>query len=214
MKFESFVFSPFSENTYVVWDDSLEAVIVDPGCYGRAEEQRLADFIGRMGLKVVKILNTHCHIDHIFGNSFCKTTFGGPLLVPEKDLYNLEGAKMAAHLFGVNYIQSPEPDELLNGGDVVEFGNTKFEVLFTPGHSAGHVSFFAREAQVIFSGDVLFEGSIGRTDLPGGSMPVLMKTIREVILPLGDEVEVYSGHGNPTTVGQERRTNPFLLNYV
>lgn len=214
IEIRSFEFSPFSENTYVVWDESREAVIIDPGCYDRREQQILQQFVESEGLKVVKVINTHCHIDHIFGNGFCKDTWNVPLLCPEKDLYNLKGAELSARMFGINFIPSPDPDVLINGGDSVEFGETTFEVLFTPGHCAGHVSFWLPSEKVVFSGDVLFAGSIGRTDLPGGSMPVLMETIKNVMLPLGDEVKVYSGHGPMTTIGRERVSNPFILQYV
>lgn len=214
LKIKSFVFSPFYENTYVLWDDTKDAVVVDPGCYERWEKQELKEFVEKQGLKVVKLLNTHCHIDHVFGNDFVVKTFGVPLYAHKLDLPNLQRAATYGQLFGVHPDPSPDPDHFLEEGDVVEFGNTKLEVLFVPGHAPGHVAFFHRASNKLFSGDVLFRGSIGRVDLPGGNYETLMTSIEEKVLPLGDDVTVYSGHGDVTTVGEERRRNPFIREWM
>lgn len=214
LKIKSFVFSPFYENTYVLSDETKEAVIIDPGCYERWEKQDLKEYIERTGLKVVKLLNTHCHIDHVFGNDFVIRTWKVPFYAHKLDLPNLQRAATYGQLFGVSPDPSPDPDHFLEEGDVVEFGNTKLEVLFVPGHAPGHVAFFHRSSQELFSGDVLFRGSIGRVDLPGGNYETLMTSIEEKVLPLGDDVTVYSGHGETTTIGDERRRNPFIREWM
>lgn len=212
LEIKSFTFFPeaFGENTYVVSDSTLDCVVIDPGCYHRHEQADLLDYIQRKGLTPRLILNTHCHIDHVLGNAFIHRQFQVPLLAHRDDLYNLKGAEAFARMYGLSYDPSPEPDRLIQEGEVIEFGQSKLEVLFTPGHSAGHVSFFHRESRQIFSGDVLFYDSIGRTDLPGGNGPQLIQTIRTKLFPLGDDVRVYAGHMQPTTVGRERLHNPFL----
>lgn len=211
---KKFVFSPFSENTYVLSDESQSCVVVDPGCYEREEKAELRTYIDQNDLKVEKVLNTHCHIDHIFGNSFVLDTYQVPLVAHKLEEMNIRGSLTVKDLFGLNLDPSPNPDVYVDGGDRVGFGNTEFEVLFLPGHAPGHVGFFHRESKQIFSGDVLFEGSIGRTDLPGGSMDVLMESIFKTLLPLGDDVKVWNGHGPETTLGRERASNPFLLQYA
>lgn len=213
LRIQSFVFSPFSENTYVLSDDSGECIVLDPGCYNSEERGRLTAYLEDNQLKLVKIVNTHCHLDHIFGNAFLKGKYDVPLIAHKKDLPLLEGAQLAAQLYGVSLTPSPLPDAFIDEGDVLTFGETKLEVLFVPGHAPGHVAFYHRESKQLFSGDVLFQMSIGRTDLPGGSMDVLMDSIFTKILPLEDEVKVYSGHGPVTTVGAERRSNPYILSH-
>lgn len=207
---KQFTFNPFSENTFVVYDDTKECVIVDPGCYDKGEEQALVNFIQENDLKPVKLLNTHCHLDHIYGNRFVKEKYDLKLYAHKDEEFNINMAKGAAHIFGVAPAESPLPDIYLAGGEVIEFGNTKFKVLFVPGHSSGHVAFFCKEDDFVVSGDVLFSGSIGRMDLPGGDGRVLLTSIKEEMLPLGDKVVVYCGHGPSTTIGEEKRTNPFL----
>lgn len=209
---KSFTFFPefFGENTYVLSDESKQCVVIDPGCYHPHEQQQLLDYIKKAGLELVMILNTHCHIDHIMGNAFLLRNFEVPLIAHRDDLYNLEGAEAFARMYSLPFDPSPQPTQFVEEGDVIEFGNTKLEVLFTPGHCKGHVSFFHREGRQVFSGDVLFRDSIGRTDLPGGSAPVLLRSIVDKLFPLGDDVEVYAGHMEPTTIGHERAHNQLV----
>lgn len=212
LKIQTFTFCPelFGENTYVVWDETLRCVVIDPGCYHREEREALASFIEDNDLVLEKVLNTHCHLDHIFGNRFLVDRYKVPLVACEKDLYNLERAEQFAQLWNLKYETSPDPDQFVDEGDTVTFGNTTFDVLFTPGHCSGHVSFYHPESQQIFSGDVIFRGSYGRTDLPGGSQEVLAKTIFEKIFTLPDAVKIYAGHMGPTSVGTEKKMNPIL----
>ena len=214
IRIQRFTFNIYQENTFVVSDESGACVIIDPGCYTAGEETQLNAYIREAGLKVEKLLNTHGHIDHMLGNKMVADQYGVSLEAHRLIGQELDAALSYGPMMGLNPAPSPMPEVLLDEGDVVSFGNTQFEVLFTPGHSPSHISFYHRESQQLFSGDVLFQGSIGRTDLPGGAFSVLMETIRSQFLPLDDAVRVYCGHGPHTTIGVERNTNPFILNYL
>ncbi|MEM7035844.1 MAG: MBL fold metallo-hydrolase [Bacteroidota bacterium] len=212
LNIETFTFFPeaFAENTYVVWDESHQCVVIDPGCYHQHERQKLVAFLENNGLTLEKVLNTHCHIDHIFGNRLLVEKYKVPLIAHKEDVYNIAGAETAAQLWNLHLDPSPEPTDFVDEGDTVSFGNTTFQVLFTPGHSAGHISFYHPESNSLFSGDVIFRGSYGRVDLPGGSMEVLRKTIKEKILTLPDATQIYAGHLGPTSVATEKKMNPIL----
>lgn len=206
-----FTFNPFQENTYLLYDDTNECVIVDPGCYDAAEKQELVNFIAKNELKPVRLLNTHCHIDHVFGNKFVADTYGLQLEIHAGEVPVLDAVERVAMMYGIAYPEkSPAPGRFIEAGEEITFGNTTLKTLFTPGHSPASISFYCAAEKFVIAGDVLFERSIGRTDLPGGSMPVLLQSIREQFFPLGDEVKVYPGHGRATTVGEERKENPFL----
>jgi glyoxylase-like metal-dependent hydrolase (beta-lactamase superfamily II) len=205
-----FTFNGFQENTYVLYDETKECVIIDPGCYSNEEQQTLVSFVTKNGLKPVKLLNTHCHIDHVLGNSFVANKFNIGLEMHEKDLPTLHATPEYGHLYGFNIEESPEPTALLEEGDKVKFGNSELEVIFAPGHCTGHIVFLARDEKFMVSGDVLFYGSIGRTDLPGGDYNTLINSIKTKLLPLDDDYKVYSGHGPMTSIGFERENNPFL----
>jgi hydroxyacylglutathione hydrolase len=205
-----FTFNGFQENTYILSDETKQCVIIDPGCYSNEEEQELVSYIAKNELTPIKLLNTHCHIDHVLGNSFVASKYSIGLEMHEKDLPTLHATPNYGHTFGFNIDKSPEPTMLLNEGDVVKFGNSELNVLFTPGHSAGHIVFVNHKQKFIINGDVLFQGSIGRTDLPGGDHNTLIDSIKTKLLTLDDDFEVYTGHGPKTTIGHERNHNPFL----
>ena len=206
-----FTFNPFQENTYLVIDETKSCAIVDPGCSTPNEEQALSRYIRQHDLLPVRLLNTHCHIDHIFGNRFVAETYGLGLEIHRGELPVLMATPVTAQLYGIPFPDQPlEPAHFLEDGDVVTVGNTALKVLLTPGHSPASISFFCEEDRFLLAGDVLFHGSIGRTDLPGGDYQTLISSIVERLLPLGDEVTVYSGHGPETTLGYERVHNPFL----
>ncbi len=211
IQIQGFTFNPFEENTYILYDETKECVIIDPGCYNTHERQELADFIKSEELKPVKLLNTHCHVDHVLGNSFVAKKYNIGLEIHKDDLVVLKSLPQVSHLYGLNAEESIEPKNFLNEGDIVKFGNSSLEILFTPGHSPGSICFVSKEDKFIIVGDVLFYGSIGRTDLPGGDHEALLSNIREKLFVLGDDFAVFSGHGEQTSIGFEKKNNPFLV---
>lgn len=206
---KQFVFNPFMENTYVVYDDNKNAAIIDPGCYEGYEQDELVNFIKSEGLNVQQLINTHCHIDHVLGNAFVKDKFGVELYMHENDLPVLQAVPSYSAAYGFANYQTSQPDHFLKEGDIHKIGNIEFEVLFLPGHAPGHIGFMNESEKVFIGGDVLFDGSIGRTDLPGGDHDTLISSIQNKLFKYNDEVKVYSGHGPETTLGKEKATNPF-----
>ncbi|MEI6409005.1 MAG: MBL fold metallo-hydrolase [Bacteroidota bacterium] len=208
---QSFEFNPFQENTYVVYDDSGECVIFDPGCFGHLECEALRSFISSKNLKPVRLVNTHCHLDHVFGNAFVARTWNLPLGIHRGEIPVLERYIPACQMYGIPGAEpSPEPGYFLEGGTTLEFGKTRLEILFTPGHSPASLSFYCKEDSFVIAGDVLFYESIGRSDLPGGNFETLIESIRTQLLTLPGETMVYSGHGPATTIRHEAEYNPFL----
>lgn len=206
-----FTFNPFQENTYLLYDDTKECVIIDPGCYELQEKRELMNYIQREELKPVRLLNTHCHIDHVFGNKFVAETYNLELEIHEGEVPVLASTESVATMYGIgNVDKSPAPGRFIEEGEEIRFGETVLKTLFTPGHSPASISFYCKKDAFVIAGDVLFHQSIGRTDLPGGSLPVLLASIREQLFTLGDEVKVYPGHGRATTIQEEKVGNPFL----
>ena len=207
-----FVTNPIGENCYLVWDDSLECAIIDCGSLGEAQENKIARFIEDNKLHPVLALQTHMHFDHIFGLHFLHRTYGlQPMChTSEQPVYDFAPA-MSRNFFGIE-IESPlvPVKQYLSDGQELQFGHSSFRVLYTPGHTPGGLCFYQPDAKALFSGDTLFQGSIGRTDFPGGSLQALVDGIRTKILTLPDDVTVYPGHGPSTTVGYERQYNPYL----
>lgn len=210
MNIVKFVFSPFQENTYVLYDETKECVIIDPGCYDDKERKRLVDFIEDRGLTPVRLINTHCHIDHIFGNKFVSELYSLPLESHKDEQQMIEYSELKAKFYDVVLEKSPKISVFWDEGDVITFGNSELEVLFTPGHSPASISFYNRKGNFVIGGDVLFRESIGRTDLQGGNFETLANSIRTKFYTLPDETKVYSGHGDVTTVGHEKMYNPFI----
>ncbi len=207
---KQFTFSPVQENTYVLSNESGDCLIIDPGCYFPGERQELKDYISQNSLTPKYLLNTHCHLDHIFGNRFIQDTYRLKLHLHPKE----EQVLAMGPTFGLNWGLSFENynGELifLTERDDVRLGNDRLTIFETPGHSPGSISFYCKEQKFIISGDVLFNGSIGRTDLPGGDFDTLIKSIHTKLWPLPEDIVVYSGHGDPTTIGKEKRTNPYV----
>jgi glyoxylase-like metal-dependent hydrolase (beta-lactamase superfamily II) len=197
------------ENTYVLFDETNECIIIDPGCYEREEENKLVEFINEKNLSVKKLINTHCHIDHVLGNAFVKKTFGVSLVIHPKEEHQLRAVKSYAPNYGFALFKDVEADSFINEGEHVSFGNQQLQVLFVPGHSPGHIALYHAQSKILIGGDVLFENSIGRTDLPGGDFDTLIKSIHQKFFTLPDDVTVYCGHGSRTSIGFEKRTNPF-----
>ncbi|GAA4312014.1 MBL fold metallo-hydrolase [Nibribacter koreensis] len=210
MQIKSFTFNPFSENTYVLYDATKECVVIDPGCSNAQEEKQLKDFIQTEGLKVVRLLNTHCHIDHVLGNKFVADTYGVPLEIHEDDLSVLRAVPTYSAAYGFPMYAEQLPEKFLKEGEAVTFGDTELDVIFAPGHAPGHVVFYHEASKNLIGGDVLFQRSIGRTDLPGGNYETLIQSIKTKLFTLPDDVTVHPGHGPSTTIGEEKRHNPFL----
>ena len=204
--------NPVQENTYLVYDEGTrEAIIFDPGCFTPAEERELVATIDRLRLTPTKLINTHCHFDHVFGNAFVKQRYGLELGIHPLEEQVLTAAPQVVQLYGMQSMTpSPPPDYFINEGDTVELGTTTFEVLFCPGHSPGSICFYNAAEGYVIAGDVLFRHSIGRTDLPLGDHDALIGSILTKLMPLPDETVVYPGHGPSTTIGEERSGNPFL----
>lgn len=206
-----FTFGPMGENTYILWDETKECVIIDPGNFNTTENQQLSAFIKEKGLTPKRLLLTHGHIDHISGNRYILDTYN---LLPEMhkdDVYFIENHLNSAVMYGLKVEQSPMPIHFLNEGDVISFGNSTLDIVYTPGHSPGSISFYNKQDKFIISGDVLFYACIGRTDLPLGNYNDLIKSIKTKLLPLGDDMTVYSGHGQETNIGSERLYNSYLV---
>ena len=213
IQIQTFTFNDFQENTYVLFDDTKECIIVDPGCYDNQEQEKLSNFVTENKLKPVLLINTHCHIDHVLGNRFVSDKWMLDLAIHELDLQTLKSVKDYCTIYGFqNYQESPLPSHFLNEGEKVKFGESELDILFTPGHAPGHIVLHSKKNDFIIGGDVLFQMSIGRTDLPGGDFDTLIESIKEKLLPIDDNTKVYCGHGPTTTIGFEKVNNPFLKN--
>lgn len=208
---QTFEFNPFAENTYVVYDESGECIIFDPGCYTPAERDTLRTFIEKNQLRVVRLINTHCHLDHVFGNNFVYQTWSVLPELHRGELPVLERYPATCQMYGIPGAEpSPMPTHFLEEGSWLEFGNTRLKMLFTPGHSPASLSFYCATEGFVIAGDVLFYESIGRTDLPGGNHNLLLESVRKQLFTLPGETLVYPGHGPTTTIRHEMEYNPFL----
>lgn len=207
---KSFVFNPVQENTYVLFNEKGQCCIIDPGCYFPEEREELKAEIELAGLTPVLLLNTHCHLDHVFGNKYVHDTWGLPLHLHEKEKPVLDFAPQSGQMWQLPFDNYEGPLVYLNEEKTIKVGEDELEVRCTPGHSPGSVSFYHKAGGFVIGGDVLFQGSVGRTDLPGGSFETLAKSIHTQLFTLPDETVVYSGHGPATTVGFEKRNNPFV----
>lgn len=210
IKIQKFTFNAYQENTYVLYDETMECVIIDPGMNNGAEQNVLASWIKEMALTPVHLLNTHCHLDHVFGNKFVFDNWGLKPQFHQGELTVLHAIPAYAPQMGMYYELSPEPEVFLGETGKVSFGQSELELIFAPGHSPAHLCFYSVEDGFIIGGDVLFYGSIGRTDLPGGNHQQLINNIKEKLLILPEETAIFPGHGPSTTIAFEKRNNPFL----
>jgi hydroxyacylglutathione hydrolase len=210
MDIKSFVFNAFYENTYLLSSSNLETLILDPGCYENFEKKELTDFIKTNTLKPIAIINTHCHIDHVLGNDYLKKLYNIPLWIPATEKNLLKSVSTYAPTMGIQDYQEAQPDKLLSEKDVITFGSEKLEILYAPGHSEGHLMFYHAADKSLMAGDVIFRESIGRTDLPGGNFKTLEESIKNQVYTLPEAVKIYPGHGPSTTVGHEKKHNPFV----
>lgn len=207
---QSFTYGPFQENTYVLYNEEKEAIIIDAGMYELHEFDQFFAWITKNELKPVLLLNTHTHIDHITGNAAVVMKYKVPLAFHELDKPVFDHQGTAGMMYNLQFVKSPQPDYYLKEGEDVNLRNDSLRVLFTPGHSPGSVCFYSEQQQFVVGGDVLFQQSIGRSDLPGGDADTLVKSIHTQLFSLPDEVKVYSGHGPVTTIGYEKMNNPFV----
>jgi glyoxylase-like metal-dependent hydrolase (beta-lactamase superfamily II) len=210
LKVKSFVFSPIQENTYLLYNEINDCLVIDPGCYFPEEKDELKAFITQSNLTPQMLLNTHCHLDHVFGNKFVAETWALTLQLHEKEKLLLDYAPTSGLMYNMPFDNYVGEYVYLKEGDLIKLGEDELKVIEAPGHSPGHICFYCDKQNFIISGDVLFNRSIGRTDLPGGNHEQLIKNIKEKLFVLPDETVVYSGHGPVTTIGEEKKNNPFL----
>lgn len=210
MNIKTFIFNPYQVNTYVLYDETKECIIVDPGCYFDKENSILTDFIDNENLSPVKVIHTHGHFDHIIGNKYITEYYKIGAYIHQEDQFIYDKANESAKNFGLQINDPIKPAGYINEGDQISFGNSNLKAIHAPGHSPGSIAYYSKEHKTIICGDVLFYESIGRTDLPKGDLKLLLNNIKEKILVLDDETTVLSGHGPATTVGHEKIHNPFI----
>ena len=210
LQIKSFIFSPIQENTYLLYNQQQECIIIDPGCYFDDEKEILKTFIDQQQLKPVYLLNTHCHLDHVFGNKYIHDTYQLTLHLHEKEKQVLGFAPTSGLMYNMPFTNYSGDFILLKEGDKVLLGEDELKVIEAPGHSPGSICFYCKKQNFVIGGDVLFQRSIGRTDLPGGNHQTLLDSIRTKLFVLPDETVVYSGHGATTTIGEEKLYNPYL----
>ena len=208
---QTFIFSPVRENTYLLFNELRQCIIIDPGCYFDEEKEQLKGFISRNNLQPVMLLNTHCHLDHVFGNKFIADTYKLTLQLHEKEKVVLSYAPTSGLMYNLPFDNYSGSFTYLKEGDKILLGQDELEIMEAPGHSPGSICFYCRKQNFIISGDVLFQGSIGRTDLPLGDHRTLLKSIKTKLMVLPGETIVYNGHGPATTIGAEKMTNPYLV---
>jgi len=210
MKIKTFVFNPFQENTFILYDETNECVIIDPGNLDLIEKNELFTFIEEQKLTPKYLINTHCHIDHVMGNSDVMEKYNIQSIAHQDDLPLIERTNDMAMTFGFQVKEPPRPNKLVVDGENITFGSSTLEVRHVPGHSPGSIAIIAKEERFAVVGDVLFKGSIGRADLPGGDYSTLLNSIKQKLFTLDNDFTVYPGHGDPTTIQHERETNPFF----
>ena len=215
IKIKTFTFNPFLENTIVLWSDTnKEGFVFDPGMSNEIEENEFKAFIAKEKIEIKKMINTHCHIDHILGCNFIKNNYDTEFLIPEKDLLLLEHYDRQMEMVGITMEKPPRPDKLINENEKLALNDCEIKPLFTPGHSPGEMCFLIGSENICITGDVLFKGSIGRTDLWGSNTEALFESIKNKLMILDNNISIYPGHGETSTIGEEKSSNPFLLELI
>tara|TARA_B100001113_G_scaffold343080_1_gene329999 strand:+ start:258 stop:896 length:639 start_codon:yes stop_codon:yes gene_type:complete len=211
MKIKSFTFNNFQENTYVLYDETKECIIIDPGCYSQEEKIILSEFIINNKLNPVKLINTHCHIDHVLGNQYAIKKWSLDLYLHKDSIPLLKQTKNISEVYGFyDFEESPEPKHYLEHKQIIKFGLQEINVLHTPGHAPGHICLYNKTSNLLIAGDLIFKGSVGRTDLPGGNYETLINSIKTEIILLPENTKIYSGHGPSTILGNEKKNNPYM----
>ncbi|MCF8225624.1 MAG: MBL fold metallo-hydrolase [Bacteroidales bacterium] len=213
IKIDRLVFNSFQVNTYIIYDNTGECLIIDPACYTETEKDALSNFINDHQLKPVSVVNTHCHVDHVLGIQHIKDMYHVPFLAHKLEGEMLENAPLMGELFGFTIDELSEPDQTLGHEDAVTFGDSELKAIHVPGHSQGSLAFYSKEGGFVVTGDALFEGSIGRTDLPGGDYDTLIKSIKDNLFSLPGETKIHPGHGGSSTISKEKSENPFFNDY-
>ena len=210
IKIKTLVFNAFQVNTYILSDETNDCIIVDAGCYEPHEEQTIKDYIDNNSLKPVLLISTHCHIDHVLGNNYINEKYNTKILSNRNDEFLLNASSDSSIIFGLDLKKPPPIDKYIEEGDVINFGNSLLNVFHVPGHSPGSITLYSASQGFILTGDVLFNRSIGRSDLPGGDGNKLIEGIKEKLMVLPGETIVYSGHGQTTTIAEENENNPYI----
>ena len=213
IQIKKLVFNSFQVNTYIIFDETNECVIIDPATYEPDEKQALSNFISEHHLQPVLSINTHCHIDHVLGLKHIKDTFNIPFRAHQEEIKLLKNAPLMGKVFGFTVDELPEIDKTIEHEEVIRFGASELRALHVPGHSAGSLAYYSHEGNFTVTGDALFAGSIGRTDLPGGDYDTLIRSITSHLLSLPEETVIYPGHGPASSIGEEMKHNPFLNDY-
>jgi hydroxyacylglutathione hydrolase len=210
VRIDTLVFNPFQVNSYLAWDEDHNAVVIDPAFYSMEERQQFEDYITGRNLRLSGLVNTHCHVDHVLGINHCKKVYNLSFRAHILEAPLVSNAPVMGEMFGLSLDPIPEIEEPISDGERIEVGGFTLESILVPGHSPGSLAFYCPEGRFLVSGDALFQGSIGRTDLPGGDYDTLIESISRRLLTLPPETVVYPGHGGSTTIGEERASNPFL----
>jgi hydroxyacylglutathione hydrolase len=210
LNIKKFKFNPIDVNAFILWDETLECVLIDPSCYYPEEQDELKRFIESNKLKPVRLLNTHGHFDHLMGNRFVEKNWQLQCEIHADDNYLVQHAGNTALKFGIDMPSPPPAGRFLEDGELINFGTSALKVIHVPGHSAGGVAFYSKADKLLITGDILFYRSIGRTDLPMGNHDLLISGIKDKLMVLDENVIVYCGHGSETTIGDEKRYNPYL----
>lgn len=207
---KTFVCNAFQENTFLLYDETKECVIIDAGNSNAKENSLIDGFIETNELKLISIINTHCHIDHLMGNSYFVDKYNVDSIAHKNEMPLIDRSKDMAIAFGFDLEEPPVPNIFVEDGEIIRFGNSELEVRLVPGHSPGSIVLYCKKDNFVIVGDVLFSGSIGRTDLPGGDHQTLIDSIEDKLFSLDPSVVAYPGHGESTTIGKEKETNPFF----
>ncbi|MDR2424964.1 MAG: MBL fold metallo-hydrolase [Prevotellaceae bacterium] len=213
IRIKKFTFNPLRENTYVIFSETKHGIIIDPGCSSQSEQNALKQFVVEAEIKPVMVLNTHCHFDHVFGNNFVCKEYNIKACAHAGEEANIKRFTASAALFGHAAEQVDDPEYSLTDRQIIKLGDEDIEVIHTPGHSEGSVCFYYSAQKILISGDTLFAGSIGRTDLPGGNYEKIVQSLKKLVL-LPDDTQVFCGHAHDTYIGVEKLNNPFIIEFL